>query len=38
MDIMRIFEDLIKCKDCANNINNKGELMELVLKIRKEWF
>lgn len=20
---MRIFEDLVKCKDCINNINNK---------------
>lgn len=20
---MQIFEDLVKCKDCANNINNK---------------
>ena len=23
MDIMQLFEDLIKCKDCMNTINNK---------------
>ena len=23
MGIMQLFEDLIKCKDCMNNINNK---------------
>ena len=25
---MQIFEDLIKCKDCMNNINNKCILYE----------